>query len=70
MSLTKQDRTKMVAQQLCRMHFARKQHYGACTVDGRLNFLVSRYWHNWVQDADAVIKILKEKDTHGGLFTG
>lgn len=49
-----------VARALCRVHFMRKQHSGACTQKERVDFLVNEYWRNHVDDARAAITALRE----------
>lgn len=48
---------EQVAKLLCRCHFARKKHYGACTVEERLEAMVNTHWHGWIKDAMLVIDL-------------
>jgi hypothetical protein len=47
-----------VARIISDKHFRRKQHYGACTQDERVAWLVETYWRNWTDDAAAVLAAL------------
>ena len=46
-----------MARALARVHFSRKQHFGSCTKEERVNYMVERYWRNHLPDAAAALEV-------------
>lgn len=54
-----------VARALADVHFRRKQHYGHCTQDECVAYLVERNWRNHLPDAEAALRALPPSDAGG-----
>lgn len=48
------------AKALATIHFMRKQHIGHCTQKERVDYLVNKYWKNFIDDAKAAIQAIRE----------
>lgn len=48
-----------IARVLAEKHFRRKKHYGHCTQDERVSFMVNKHWRNYADDAQAVIQEMR-----------
>jgi len=57
------DREVAVARELARLHFDRREWWGACTKAERTAWLVEKYWPQWRNDAASIIALLAPAPT-------
>ena len=60
------DREVAVARELARLHFDRREWWGACTKAERTAWLVEKYWPQWRNDAASIIALLAPSTTGVG----